>query len=182
MKPTERPETCELLTAIRVNEENIALKSAYGKYLGVNQHGLVIGRSEAIGPNEYFQVEIDYDYDGRKCYLKASNGKYVGVNGEGDVVATSDAKSESVEVQIRSLSKKDDAKSALKRELPAEEQSEDLRNVEYNYVMKYQKFQDKKVKLSKNDVNELNEAKQSGFLHEKLLDRREKMKADRYCK
>ena len=171
------------MTAIRVNEgKNTAFKSAYGKYLSVNQHGLVIGRSEAIGGNEYFEVEIDYDYEGRKTYLKASNGKYVGVNNEGDVVANWDEKSDQVEIQIRSLNKKEDAKSAMKRELPVEEQSEDLRNVEYNYVMKYQKFQDKKVKLNKDDVNELNTAKQSGYLHEKLLDRREKMKSDRYCK
>lgn len=114
--------------------------------------------------------------------MKASNGKYVGVNNEGDVVANWDEKSDQVEIQIRSLNKKEDAKGAMKRELPVEEQSEDLRNVEYNYVMKYQKFQDKKVKLNKDDVNELNTAKQSGYLHEKLLDRREKMKSDRYCK
>ena len=31
-------------------------------------------------------------------------------------------------------------------------------------------------------VGELTEAKAQGILHEKLLDRREKMKADRYCK
>jgi len=31
-------------------------------------------------------------------------------------------------------------------------------------------------------VKELIDAKQSGALHEALLDRREKMKADRYCK
>lgn len=128
------------------------------------------------------KVEIDYDYDGRKFYLKASNGKYVGVNSEGDVVATWDSKNENVEVQIRSLRPRDDEKSTRKRELPAEEQSESLRNVEYNYVMKFQKFQDKKVKLSREDEAELADAKQSGYLHEKLLDRREKMKADRYCK
>lgn len=106
----------------------------------------------------------------------------MGVNGEGDVVANWDSKSDAVEIQIRSLSKKDDAKSASKRELPVEEQNEDLKNVEYNYVMKYQKFQDKRVKLSKDDEKELVQAKESGYLHEKLLDRREKMKADRYCK
>lgn len=115
-------------------------------------------------------------------YLKASNGKYVGANLEGDVVASSETKAPNVEIQIRSLSKKDDAKNAQKRELPSEEQSEDLRNVEYNYVMKYQKFQDKKVRLSKEDQKELSTAKNEGILHEKLLDRREKMKSDRYCK
>lgn len=67
-EPTERPETCELLTAIRVNDDkNIALKSAYGKYLSVNQHGLVVGRSEAIGANEYFEVDAGFFF----CFLDA---------------------------------------------------------------------------------------------------------------
>lgn len=47
---------------------------------------------------------------------------------------------------------------------------------------KFQKFQDKKMRISKNDVKELEEAKAQGLLHETLLDRRSKMKADRYCK
>lgn len=66
-QPTERPETCELLTSIRVNDDKfIALKSAYGKYLSVNQHGLVIGRSEAIGPNEHFTVGFKNIFQGEK--------------------------------------------------------------------------------------------------------------------
>lgn len=44
------------------------------------------------------------------------------------------------------------------------------------------RFQAGKVKLSTKDVKELKSAKQEGSLHEALLDRREKTKADRYCK
>ena len=86
-----------------------------------------------------------------------------------------------MELRIRSLNKRGvDGKS--KKEIPEEEIGDDLRNVEINYVKKFQKFQDKKMKLSKEDAGELKEAKDAGILHEKLLDRREKMKADRYCK
>ncbi len=46
----ERPESCELLTAIRADENHVALKSAYGKYLSINQNGLIVGRSDAISP------------------------------------------------------------------------------------------------------------------------------------
>lgn len=47
---------------------------------------------------------------------------------------------------------------------------------------KFQKFQDKKLRINKSDVKELEAAKEEGNLHETLLDRRSKMKADRYCK
>lgn len=38
------------------------------------------------------------------------------------------------------------------------------------------------MKICKDDVKELKKAKETGTFHEALLDRRSKMKADRYCK
>lgn len=176
--PTERPEVCELLTALPIDEKYVAFKSAYGKYLSVNQNGLLVGRSEAIGTKEYFQIEFDYDYTGRKSYIKASNEKYLGVNHDGDIVAMFD-KNEDTNLTLRSLNKRDNNS---KKNLPEEEKGDDLKNVELNYVKKFQKFQDKRIKTSEEDVGELLKAKEQGNLHESLLDRREKMKADRYCK
>lgn len=179
-QPGERADPNEILTAVQIDNKYVAFKSAHGKYVSVNSNGLVIGRSEAISPKEYFEVEFDYDYDGRKTYLKASNQKYVSVSNDGDVVALKEEK-EDMSLRIRSLNKSD-SNAKAKRELPEEERADDLRNVELNYVKKFQKFQDKRIKLSTEDTKELSEAKEAGILHEKLLDRREKMKADRYCK
>lgn len=178
-QPGERPDVNELLTAVPIDEKYIAFKSAFGKYMSVNNNGLVIGRSDAIGPREYFEVEFDYDYDGRKVFIKATNGNYLNVNHEGDIVAVADSKTDN-DLRIRSLKKREE--NADKKKLPEEEQSEDLKNVELNYVKKFQKFQDKKIRLCEEDAEDLRKAKDSGVLHEKLLDRREKMKADRYCK
>lgn len=47
---------------------------------------------------------------------------------------------------------------------------------------KFQKFQDKKLKINVENRVQLEQAKTEGNLHETLLDRRSKMKADRYCK
>lgn len=38
------------------------------------------------------------------------------------------------------------------------------------------------MRISKDDVDKLKQAKINGILHETMLDRRSKMKADRYCK
>lgn len=57
----EGPAPEEILTAFPVNETKVALKSGYGKYLGVDKKGIVVGRSDAVGSMEQwepiFQVE-----------------------------------------------------------------------------------------------------------------------------
>lgn len=58
----EGPFPEEILTAFPVNENKIALKSGYGKYIGVDKKGAVVGRNDAVGPMEQwepvFQVRI----------------------------------------------------------------------------------------------------------------------------
>jgi protein FRG1 len=46
----------------------------------------------------------------------------------------------------------------------------------------FQKFQDKKMRMIEGKHGQLKKAQQEGKLHESLLDRRAKTKADRYCK
>lgn len=58
----DAPSPEEILTAFPVNDTKIALKSGYGKYVGVDKNGVVIGRNDAVGPLEQwepiFQVHI----------------------------------------------------------------------------------------------------------------------------
>ena len=113
--------------------------------------------------------------------LSASNDKFIRFNDEGDLVAMDDRATDANFIQIRSNTKRIHEQDKRQKELPAEEQGT-IQETEINYVKKFQKFQDKKLRINPTDVKELVDAKQTGALHEALLDRREKMKSDRYCK
>nr|XP_054401743.1 histone demethylase UTY-like isoform X4 [Pongo abelii] len=51
----EGPSPPELFMAVKLSDSRIALKSGYGKYLGINSDGLVVERSDAIEPREQWE-------------------------------------------------------------------------------------------------------------------------------
>ncbi|XP_074444320.1 protein FRG1 isoform X2 [Larus michahellis] len=138
-KDDEGPSPPEQFTAVKLSDTRIALKSGYGKYLGINSDGLVVGRSDAIGSREQWEPVFQ---DIRTC-------------------------------AEREPKQKDD--------VPQEDKG-NVKQCEINYVKKFQSFQDKKLKISKEDTKALRKARKEGTFHEMLLDRRAKVKADRYCK
>ncbi|XP_032806104.1 protein FRG1 [Petromyzon marinus] len=167
------PSPPEQFTAVKLSDTRIALKSGYGKYLGVSE-GVVVGRADAIGSREQWEPIFQ---DG-KLALLAANGGFVGVNDVGDIVATSCTASDEHIVKVRSSAER---QTAPKDGLTAEDRG-NLKHCEVNYVKKFQSFQDRRLRVSEEDKEGLKRARKDGSLHETLLDRRSKMKADRYCK
>lgn len=170
----EGPSPEEILTAIRLSDTKIALKSGYGKYLGVSIDGVVMGRSDAIGSLEQWEPVFQDD----KLAILGSNDCFISVNDDGDIVAINKKVTENEILQVRSIAFKENTE---EDNVPDEEKGT-LKDCELKYVKKFQSFQDKKLKISKEDKKNLKRAREEGNLHEVLLDRRAKMKSDKFCK
>ncbi|KAL9955022.1 hypothetical protein ACROYT_G042618 [Oculina patagonica] len=167
------PAPVEVFTAVPLSEKKIALKSGYGKYMSVNMMGNVTGRSEAIGPQEQFECVFEED----KVALETYNGCFLSVNEDGQLSATKKIVSEKETFHIRTSVPKVKVSTSTQPE-----GEKDLRNHEISFVKKFQSFQDRNLRLSEQETSKLKKARMEGKLHEEMLDRREKMKADRYCK
>jgi len=176
------PDQEEILVAIRSTEGKVAFKSGYGKYLSVDSQKRIIGRSDAIGEREIFEPVFQ---DG-KLALLAPNNCFVSVDEEKDglIVARNATAGTSEMLKIRSNVDPD----AVRREKEAskipEEERGTIKDAEVKYVKKFQSFQDRKLRVAglQEGFGEVVKAKEDGRLHEVLLDRRSKMKSDKFCK
>ncbi|KAH8239575.1 hypothetical protein KR032_005566 [Drosophila birchii] len=168
------PDPEEIFTAFPINDRKVSFKSGYGKYLKIEKDGMVTGRSEAVGSMEQWEPV----FEDKRMALLSETGHFMSIDPEDDACVALRKKVGQHEIcKVRSNATRD-----VVVDTEPKEEKGDLGEVERNYVKKFQKFQDKKMRINQNDVKELESAKAQGSLHETLLDRRSKMKADRYCK
>jgi len=172
--PGEGPSPEEIITAMRINDTHIALKSGYGKYLKVTAEGMVVGRSDAIGGMEHWEPV----FQAGKMAISGSNNCFISCNEDDEIVALDKVAAPQHMIKIRSNAERE----IKTKDGTAEEDKGNLHRCEINYVKKFQSFQDRRLRVNEGDRENLKRAREDGSLHEELLDRRSKMKADRYCK
>ncbi|KAH9409806.1 Protein frg1 [Tyrophagus putrescentiae] len=177
----EGPDQEEIFVAIRSSSNQVAFKTGYNKYLSVDARHRVVGRSDAVGPKEQF----DSVFQEGKLAIMASNNCFLSIDEDNEelpyLVAKSHKVADSEICKLRTNINPELTRiERLKKEIPDEEKGS-LRDCEVNYVRKYQSFQDKKMRLNSGSDISLKKAHKDGKLHEALLDRRSKMKADKFC-
>jgi len=157
-----------------IDSSTFNLKSAFNKYLGCDKFGVVSCESEAVGVQE--EWEIIFREDG--IAFKNSYDKFLTVDEQdGKMVIRADSDTigfhEKFIVKFQAQNRK--KKKAKVAEKP-------LYSQEIDSVKKYQSWGNGRLVMPSQDLGDLKKAKKSGKMHEAMLDRREKLKSDSYCK
>ncbi|XP_036371378.1 protein FRG1 homolog [Octopus sinensis] len=164
------PDPEEIFTCIRIDHK-IAFKSGYEKYVGIDHKSKdIVGMSAMSTENEMFHPVFE------SVVFILSNLRikwhYM------EITVTSCPVLMSMSPVI-----------VKKTDVSEIEDSEDntlyaatLVDTEYNFVRRYQSFQYGKIMMTKEGEDSLFKADGQGQLHREMLDRRIKMKSDKYCR
>ncbi|KAG0373715.1 hypothetical protein BGX24_011338 [Mortierella sp. AD032] len=184
-EPTEIHQV--LVVTMIPDSDRLTLKASNGKYLSSDKFGIVTAHTEAIGMQEEWTAVIKADEEEGGIAFQNHYGKFLSVDevaggpgaGTGGIQIRADAETIGFCEVFR-------AKIQARFRKKAKKASGDVKVVtkdyEFDQSRKFQTWNHGRVVVSNESVKELNKAKKDGRFSEALLDRREKLKSDRYCK
>uniref|UniRef100_A0A915EU76 FRG1-like family protein n=1 Tax=Ditylenchus dipsaci TaxID=166011 RepID=A0A915EU76_9BILA len=178
----EQPNAEEVLMLIKSPDDpKMSLKTGFGKYVGVDPEGLLVAVADAIGSRERFEVIFQ---NGKCAIQSASSGLFLKLTPSDDeyvrVCSRTVSEAGGEVINMRTNSEKVgplDWRTVEDKQLAGD--------CETSYVKMFQHSKvDLKNKLINYDVKDkaaVKRAQDEGDLHETLLNRRAKLKSDKYC-
>ncbi|KAM0754143.1 hypothetical protein T439DRAFT_338786 [Meredithblackwellia eburnea MCA 4105] len=192
-------------TRVQDSSDKVTLRTATNKFLASDEIGTVSADREARGMQEEWTISpaasssssSSSSGSGSGFYtLKSSYGKYLSVDlvagGKLELRADEDNEGETERWKIymqgeyvskarKALIQTTGVRAAVKAGHEGLTIVGDLGKAESEYISKYQGYGQGRVINSKEDVRDLKRAKKEGKLGEAMLERRMKLKSDRYC-
>lgn len=172
--PGEGPDEEEIFTAVSIPVNQVAFKSGFGRYLGVDSRKRLIGIAEAISETEMFLPVFEDNNTAlcayNECFISpdtSSEPHYL--LAEAEKVGPS---------EMLTLRVNNNPKVYDNSKVGHSSKSEDLYQLEEGFIKKHGAVRDS----FRDDVKRLKRARNEGQLHEALLDTRVKHKSDKYCK
>ncbi|KAF9983368.1 hypothetical protein BGZ75_005164 [Mortierella antarctica] len=168
------------------DSDRLTLKAFNGRYLSSDKFGIVSADTEAIGMQEEWTAVIKADEEGGIA-LQSHYGKFLSV----DEVAAVEGRGTTTGFQIRADSEVIGFCETFQAKIQAQHRKKAkkttevkiaTRDYEFDQSRKFQTWNHGRVVVSEEAIGELKMAKKEGRFSEALLDRREKLKSDRYCK
>uniref|UniRef100_A0A915BXJ5 Uncharacterized protein n=1 Tax=Parascaris univalens TaxID=6257 RepID=A0A915BXJ5_PARUN len=176
----EGPNPEEILTLIKTPDDpKISLKTGYGKYVGVDAEGSLVATADAIGTRERLYVVFQ---DNKTAVQAVSNNLFLSLkpDSEGYIHAVSRTAADNEIVNLRT-----DAVPEGPVDWRSAEDKKSARECETAFVKMYQHSKvitkGKQISINMDEKEAIRRAQNEGNLHELLLDRRAKMKSDKYC-
>ncbi|KAI1315089.1 hypothetical protein EDD11_001331 [Mortierella claussenii] len=175
------------VAALIPDSDRLTLKTYDGRYLSSDKFGIVSADSEAIGIQEEWTAIIKADQEEGGICLQSHYGKFLSV----DEVAAVESRGAGSGFQIRADSEVIGFCELFQAKIQAKyrkkiKKSNDVKIATKDYELeqnrKFQTWNHGRVIVSNENLGDLKKAKKEGRFSEALLDRREKLKSDRYCK
>jgi len=185
LTPTEVPHVWVVTRVAGTGTINI--RTPTGKFLSCDVHGLVSADREARGPQEEWVPVILSDTEPPMVAFKSMYEKYMGVDevAGGNLALRADADAigfqETFFVRVQFEYKKKATEEEKKKHLDTETEVHYGKVDEASINSKFQLWGAGRRVISKDDKRELKKARNEGRLNEALLDRRAKLKSDRFC-
>jgi protein FRG1 len=180
----ECPDPEEILTCLRIGDSQLALKTGFDKFIGlIANDDRLQAVSDAAGQRELFEPIFQDDHF---ALVASGNGRFLSVDESlQHVLASSDKAGEAQFMVVRGNVDPDRVRREKQRLAVPEEERGSLGDCEQKYLRKFHGDAQRTTagqRVIAGGAGELRRAKQDGNLHEALLDRRAKVKSDKFCK